>query len=523
MSGGAPRDTNEAFDAALRAFAHRAAPEPASDLLGKVIDATRENAQRPAWTLFAWPVLAAFAVATVVAIVAIGLTGGRVPQAGVGASGTPPPPSRSSLPPAGADLRDGTLAVARGDARVLAEPNGNGFGQLEEGSTVLVIDEESDRGERWYRIEFEYCCRPDAPSGEWVFGWVAADLDRASALEPDPGVGGPDLAQGPTLEHLDASCPATAQDLVRVPEPLRWQCYGGGESLVLTGQLLGPDPTTAQALYPGTPEGVTSVPEIAIAAAGIRPGDAAVRVHLGDDPLLLAWLNDERVKASSDLEFTLSLGAGAVECRKQPRIAGFPAMSIADAQLWCSQQLTLIDIRGPGGTPLVPAPMATPAWTPPADTQPASGPGWRLLASADRNQVAIDVGPPVAVATDLQAYERLWLSVGHGSAPEVDLAHEFVVRFVVGVSSTCPWIAFDGIGTSGDRLFGRFHDLQPELFVDDVSDSFGCTTDAVPHAFLVAIDRALAPSDEFVLALSATPTCSDCDFHEDEVPVDLRK
>jgi hypothetical protein len=462
--------------------------------------------------------------AAFVLLVAAGVFAGSRLIAGPIVRATPSPTALSSVPPSASaapvPVKPGDLARVRGPARVVAAPGGTAFGQVEQDQTVLVVDSAKTPDATWWRIEFEYCCRADAPNHEWVFGWVAADLETASSQ--DRSHDDPNDRSGPTLEGESWECPATPDGLFGVPEPVRWSCSFEEDPISISGHLVGLMNDPALVLYPGEPANLAGP-----ATAGLSSLVAGVRhlpLHITDDPLLVAWFNDQRVKDGDEVSVIGHFGPGAVACEKSPRIAGFPPMSAEDADLWCKQQFTVTRIQAAGGDPTIPAPNATPAWTAPPGAQAQSGDGWRLLASSDRFQVAINVeSNSVAVATTPREYTTLWLSVAHGTAPAVDFDREFVARFVPAVSSTCPWVAFRGIGvnSSEHRLYGRFDELPPQLFMDNVPSTFGCTTDATPHAFLVAIDRSLAPAAQFTLRLRDAPACDGCGITSDETMVDL--
>ena len=135
------------------------------------------------------------------------------------------------------------------------------------------------------------------------------------------------------------------------------------------------------------------------------------------------------------------------------------------------------------------------------------------LASSTRDQLALTVSSEtVSVALDAEEYRRLWLSQARGEPPAVDFGTEFVVQFVPPVSGTCPWIAFTGIGMNvGEGLmYGEFERLSAQFFLGEVPENFGCTTDASPHAFLVAIDRSLGPGRNFRLRLFDERLCVAC-------------
>lgn len=478
---------------------------------------------------------------TTVAIVGVALVGivasatvGAGPFAGAspaaptpGEGATPPVPSpfatvEPSPSEATPQIASGSLARVMAPAAVLDEPNGLQWALIEPGHDVLGIDTVSRSGTDWHRIEFEYCCSPGQPWDEWVFGWVAADLETAGVAGPGLGIDAPEMLEGPTLEAVDWACPGEPEGLYRIPEPVRHLCYRY-EIVTIRGVVTRSD--QGEALYPGDPAFLTAAPNVALAPTGMESGFPVLPLHLPTgDPLLLAWLNDDRVKAGEEVEVTGGFAPGAVVCTQAPRLPELPPMTPDEQQLWCEQQFGVGSIHGDGPDPIVEAPLAEPLWTPPPGVQPSSGEGWRLLASATRNQLAVTVASEtVEAALDEAEYLRLWLSMARGEMPPVDFAREFVVRFVPPVSSSCPWIAFTGIGVDPDAavMFGRFEDLSAALFLGAVPENFGCTTDAAPHAFLVVVDRALAPASEFRLRLRDERLCEECGITGDETVVRL--
>lgn len=416
----------------------------------------------------------------------------------------------------------GTLAIVNEAAGVLDEPGGSQWALLEPDHHVLVVDVLHDGETEWYRVEFEFCCEAGAPN-EWVFGWVAAELEVAGLASPGWGIPAPEALVGPTLEAVDWVCPDQPEELYRIPEPVRHQCYDIAEIITLRGVLSGGE--HGEALYPGDPRHLTALPNASLTPSNMESGYRFFPLHIpSGDPLLLAWLNDERVKRGDEIEIIGSFGPGAVVCTKAPRLEGFPPMSPDEQQLWCEQQFSVAEIHGDGPDPIVEAPPADPLWTPPPGIQPTSGDGWRLIASSTRNQLAVTVGSEtVDAALDSGEYPRLWLSQASGEPPAVDFSTEFVVQFVPPVSGTCPWIAFTGIGTSVEEelMYGEFEQLSAELFLDEVPDNFGCTSDATPHAFLVAVRRDLAPAAEFRLRLRDERLCEECGITWDEIVVHL--
>jgi len=351
---------------------------------------------------------------------------------------------------------------------------------------------------------------------------VAADLEIAGLASPGWGIPAPETLAGPTLEAADWTCPEQPEELYRIPEPVRHQCYDIAEIITLRGVLSGGE--HGDALYPGDPGYLTALPNASFVPRDMESGYRFFPLHMLIDPLTLAWLNDERVKRGDEVEITGAFGPGAVACTKEPRLEGFPPMSPEEQQLWCEQQFLVSEIHADGPDPIVEAPIADPLWTPPPGIQPTLGDGWRLLASSTRNQLAVTISSEtVDVALDAEEFPRLWWSQAGGEPPEVDFTSEFVVQFVPPISSTCPWIAFTGVGTDVDQglMYGEFDYLSAELFLDEVPEHFGCTSDATPHAFLVAVDRSMAPGRHFRLRLFDERLCEECGITWDETVVHL--
>jgi hypothetical protein len=480
---------------------------------------------RPSWPL----TLTVIAVAVIAVAVVIGVPS-QIASPGPTATASPisvPTSSPTSTPVAshsesGVIVEPGGLARVTAPAAILDEPDGSQWALLEPDRPVLVVGTARTADNDWYRVEFEFCCRSDVSEYEWVFGWVAADLETAGLAHPGFGIEAPDVLVGPTLEPMGWSCPATPEGLHRIPEPVRHTCYGG-ETIALRGALSGG--AHGEGLYPGEPHYLTSLAVAALVPTGIESGERFFPLHLPPgDELLLTWLRDERVRQSQQLKVSGAFGSGAVDCTKEARLDDFPPMTPDEQQLWCDQQFTVTEIHGHGADPIVGAAMSDPLWTPPPGVQPTEGDGWRLLASATSNQLAVTVmSETVDVANAREEYLRLWYSVASGAPTPVDFERELVVRFVPPVSGTCPWIAFRGIGVdAAERLLYGMHDyLSAELFMDDVPEYFGCTTDATPHAFLVAVDRSLAPAAEFRVRLFADRICVQCGTTWDELTVRL--
>ena len=128
------------------------------------------------------------------------------------------------------------MGVATAAAAIVDQPGGSQWAILEPGHEVLVVDVVRDRETEWYRVEFEFCCVEGAQS-EWVFGWLAADLETAGLDARGFDIEKPDEVTGPTLEATDWVCPATPEELYRIPEPVRHECYDLAETISIRGVL----------------------------------------------------------------------------------------------------------------------------------------------------------------------------------------------------------------------------------------------------------------------------------------------
>ena len=139
------------------------------------------------------------------------------------------------------------------------------------------------------------------------------------------------------------------------------------------------------------------------------------------------------------------------------------------------------------------------------------GEGWRLLGEGTEG-MAYTLG----VALGQSEYEDEWATAGaSGQPPSVDFDDEVVVRFTHVVSSTCTYTEHYGIGVDRQDsiVFSAASRPRPSEDVDP-DDDFACTTDARPHAFVVAIDRDVLPAGEVRFRLERGA--------DDEVALDLR-
>ncbi|WP_156251448.1 hypothetical protein [Pseudactinotalea terrae] len=121
--------------------------------------------------------------------------------------------------------------------------------------------------------------------------------------------------------------------------------------------------------------------------------------------------------------------------------------------------------------------------------QPTAGPGWRLLGEGLSGS-AYRTG----VATTPEQLSALWEDAGlDGEPPQVDFATEIGVWFGAVYGSDCP-VRLDGVDVTG-RV----------LHADVVLRGYpgGCSDDANPHAYVVAVERTMLPDGGFWVQLSA--------------------
>lgn len=350
------------------------------------------------------------------------------------------------------------------------------------------------RGHDWYRIQFSHLAGWPTADAQSIFGWVSG-ADAATALVPAP-----------------ADCPMDAPGLAMVADETRLQCAGSSElgmAGVIHSSAGGPPP------YVGSPPWIAGK---AYFSLGLTLG--FLPMHLPHSERLWRLATSLDVRGGAEVQVVGHFDDPAASgCTLEPRLEGFVAMSAAEQEQWCRQQFVVTDIVIVGEPRWSPEP----GWLPPPGLQPAGGDGWRLLGSANQPQIAIVPGDAVDVALDQQSYEILWWGMGMPGEPTpVDFDQKIVVRFVTGVSGTCPAIVFEGIGVvPSDRLvYGMFSYLgvipTPEPGV-----TYGCTTDWHPHGFLVAVSRDALPGTHFTLRLMRDPICQACGTGLEEVEVTL--
>lgn len=131
-----------------------------------------------------------------------------------------------------------------------------------------------------------------------------------------------------------------------------------------------------------------------------------------------------------------------------------------------------------------------PAVAPVNGPQPTAGDGWRLLADEEETGAAYRTG----IAFDAASYEQLRRDAGlSGPAAPVDFVSEVAIWFGAVHGSSCPRMRLDDVVVD-QRLsivHGRF----------TYFELGACTADAVPHAYVVALERSRLPRGPFRIQL----------------------
>lgn len=126
----------------------------------------------------------------------------------------------------------------------------------------------------------------------------------------------------------------------------------------------------------------------------------------------------------------------------------------------------------------------------PPGPQPQAGDGWRLLADEDEVGDIYTSG----LAWDEPSFQTLLETIP--GLPDinvhVDWEGEVVIWFGAVHGSSCPNLRLDDVVVDGDVL----HSV-----IVNTDNALACTDDAIPHAYLVAVDRSRLPAPPFYVAL----------------------
>lgn len=131
-----------------------------------------------------------------------------------------------------------------------------------------------------------------------------------------------------------------------------------------------------------------------------------------------------------------------------------------------------------------------PAVAPVQGPQPVAGDGWRLLADEPHVGQAYRTG----IAWDDASYEALWREVRlPDERPPVEFQSEVVIWFGAVFGISCPNIRLDDVVVDDERNL-----IYADIVLLDVG---GCTADANPHAYVVALERSRLPAAPFAIQL----------------------
>jgi hypothetical protein len=148
----------------------------------------------------------------------------------------------------------------------------------------------------------------------------------------------------------------------------------------------------------------------------------------------------------------------------------------------------------------------------PEAPQPTSGDGWRLLTAEDGGDVY-----RTDIATDESSYRKLWKDIGlKADRPPVDFEDEVVIWFGAVYGSTCPNLRLDDVIVDDQRRI--IHSL---LVIPTVNG--GCTDDASPRAYVVAVERSTLPAPPFAIQLRAEDDRRGAQEERTIVEIDLRE
>jgi hypothetical protein len=128
----------------------------------------------------------------------------------------------------------------------------------------------------------------------------------------------------------------------------------------------------------------------------------------------------------------------------------------------------------------------------PAGPQPQDGDGWRLLVDAD------GVGDVYTTGIAWDEASLLTLVDGIPGLGEVDVDADFddevVIWFGAVHGSSCPNLRLDDVVVSGDTI---------HAMIVNTGNALVCTDDAIPHAYLVAVERSKLPAPTFYVSIGA--------------------
>jgi hypothetical protein len=130
----------------------------------------------------------------------------------------------------------------------------------------------------------------------------------------------------------------------------------------------------------------------------------------------------------------------------------------------------------------------------PPGPQPETGEGWRLLYEEDevgdiyRAGLAWDEESLATLLADIPGLVDVDL--------DVDFENEVVIWFGAVHGSSCPNLRLDDVVVKGDSVHAE---------IVNTDNAMACTDDAIPHTYLVGVERSRLPAPPFVLSLDGGP------------------
>lgn len=132
-------------------------------------------------------------------------------------------------------------------------------------------------------------------------------------------------------------------------------------------------------------------------------------------------------------------------------------------------------------------------------TDATRGDGWQLLAAAGRAGSIEELEPRAEVISTAPALADEWLALGLGGEPgEIDFERAVVLRVTFVGSGSCP-VHLDELRLTDVPIVAR----------GSTGLYSGCTADAVPYTFLLAVDRDRLPTGPFAILVTADSSSLD--------------
>ncbi|HEU4321442.1 MAG TPA: hypothetical protein VFS66_15335 [Acidimicrobiia bacterium] len=155
---------------------------------------------------------------------------------------------------------------------------------------------------------------------------------------------------------------------------------------------------------------------------------------------------------------------------------------------------------------------ADPAQAVPEGPQPEGGDGWRLLVDEDEVGLTYRTG----IAWDHDSLNDLIATIPELDIepPDVEFETEVVIWFGAVHGSSCPNLRLDDVVVNGSLVYAD---------IVETSNQMACTSDAIPHTYLVAVDRDRLPEAPFHIQLDSNDPPAGVPEERTVVEADLRQ